>query len=199
MQFQHAELIDKREKFVQLQRTQETEEKKRKNALSSMDVVLVKQRTKVQKMMEQQGSLILEDDDSMLIKKYEESLELVHANDHDGRLDEKWPRLMFDKAQAILEQSGSAHRACESLERVVEGYMHNLHLCIDENSEHFSDAMQYENEESFPAPDAMQYENEESPVALDNGTEQEHMVVFEAPVDVSMMTNEPLSVTNSHQ
>lgn len=172
-----SELIDKREKYIQLQRAQEMEEQKRKNAITSMDVVLVEQRTKLQKTTEHQGSLVLENGDSMLLKKYDESLELALANDHDGQLDEKWPHLILRKVQAILQEAASAHGVCEKLERIVENYKHNLHVYIDENSELFYDAMQHENEESLPAPDAMQHETDKSFVAGDPGTKRVHFAL----------------------
>ncbi len=146
MEFQHAQLVQKRSKLEELQRTMGLAEQRRTTELNKLRTMVQAQREVHQHNLQQyRVSAVLapppspsssnteaESQPPQPLSHLVEMLQLELANDRDGRLWEVWPRLVDVKTQLLHEHANQDQQECERLQRIMEGY--EQHLQIESSS-----------------------------------------------------------------
>jgi hypothetical protein len=123
-QFQHSELIGKKEKIRRLEEKMDEETKSRQASLCAARDAVKKRRNKVATQGKPDHST---EKQVQIIEKEKQEVD-------NDRVWSKWPRLVEQKAAAIAMEAADLHRSAESLRNVIAGY-----------KKHFGDVGVHEN------------------------------------------------------
>lgn len=131
VEFQHSQLLNKREKAETLQGEVANNMNQRETSLIKMRGLVHQQRDKNQQIVH---SLVTGGSE----KSAQASKELLHlelANDHDGHNLKKWCDWVQAKIQFVSDQCEHKSHECARLENIVEGYRKNMNLSLMESNE----------------------------------------------------------------
>ncbi|GAX23051.1 hypothetical protein FisN_15Hh049 [Fistulifera solaris] len=129
VEFQHAQLLNKREKAEALRGELAVKVKQRQLSLTKVRDLLHQQREKNQQMIQ---SLTTGRSENKLksVEAAKELLLLELKNDHDGHNVKKWRDWVQVKIQFLSDQGEHKRRECARLKTIIEGYRTNMRLSI---------------------------------------------------------------------
>jgi hypothetical protein len=116
VQFQHSELLHKREKVFSYQQALQKATLKRQQALDNLRSTLIQRRAQVAAQVP-----------AIQFPTNAADLLLMEVqDDRDGRLAQEWSRLVKVKMDLIRQESRRLEAAISSQERVLQGYRYHL-------------------------------------------------------------------------
>jgi glucan biosynthesis protein len=134
VEFQHAQLLNKREKAEELRGELAVKVQQRQLSLGKVRDLLHQQREKNQQLI-QSLTTGHSEDKSKSVEATKEFLLLELKNDHDGHNLKKWRDWVQVKIQFLSEQGEHKRRECARLETIIEGYRTNMRLSICDSKE----------------------------------------------------------------
>ncbi|GAX25680.1 hypothetical protein FisN_15Lh049 [Fistulifera solaris] len=134
VEFQHAQLLNKREKAEALRGELAVKVKQRQLSLAKVCDLLHQQRERNQQMI-QSLTTGRSDDKLKSVEAAKELLLLELENDHDGHNLKKWRDWVQVKIQFLSDQGEHKRRECARLETIIEGYRTNMRLSVSDSKE----------------------------------------------------------------
>jgi hypothetical protein len=124
VQFQHYELVSKREKLDALYKRMEEDAMERKDTISMLNTNIHRTREEI---------LAKNNKEPFFIKTGEQVATIQREMDdcNSGRLWNEWPQIIENKATSVTTEATDLHRSSEELERILEGYKKHFGLSID--------------------------------------------------------------------